>query len=175
MKKLINLVLAVLVMLSFITHTYTQSFKVHLSGTFGVINPKYRVQCEVPITNYISSGMNMNYYLFFWKGPIFEPFVRLYDGNDKGKFVQAKLMYGNLSTYAEPGQELLNNKRWSTYGFGIGYGYKYLLGKHFTIEPLTGLRFLSHPPKSAMGDNPLLWYISTGLMWDFQIKFGLQF
>jgi hypothetical protein len=174
MKKIINLLLA---MLSFITFTHAQNFKGHISTTLGIINPKYRIQCEVPITNYISSGVNMNYYLFFWKGPIFEPFVRLYDGNDKGQFIQAKLMYGNLSSYSEPNvsNELLDGKRWSTYGFGIGYGYKYLLGKHFTIEPLTGLRFLSRPPKSAMGDNPLLWQISTGLMWDLQIKFGLQF
>ena len=167
-------------MLSFITFTHAQNFKGHASGTIGIINPKVRVQYEMPLKDNKSLGINMNYYLQGWKGPLFEPFVRFYDprkGNAEGLFIQAKLMYGNLTTYIPPypSEEPLENKRWSTYGFGASFGYKYLFYKHITIEPFTGFRFLYPPNDSAIGDDPLFWILSTGLILDLQIKFGYQF
>lgn len=174
--------------LSISSLTYAQHFKGNVSGALGILNPKVRVQYEIPIKDRASYGMNINYYLLFWKGPVFEPFIRLYgkkDGNAEGPFGQIKLIYGNLSTMAMDDMTVIDSRRWNTYGFGVNYGYKFLLGKHFTIEPLTGLRFLSPPLYSyknkgrrsgfkhvmeAMG-----WYLTTGLPLDFQLKFGYQF
>ena len=68
-------------------------------------------------------------------------------------------------------------KRWSTYGFGISCGNKFLLGKHFTIEYITGVRLLSAPPVTYdyFNYDKLAWYLSTGLPIDLQLKFGFQF
>lgn len=81
--------------------TYAQDYKRHASGTFGILNRKVRVQYEMPLKSRASCGMNMNYYLEGFKGPVFEPFIRTYGkkgGNAEGFFGQAKLIYGNLST-----------------------------------------------------------------------------
>ena len=168
--------------------TYAQDFKGHASGTFGILNGKVRVQYEMPLKSRASYGMNMNYYLVNWTGPVFEPFIRIYgkkDGNAEGFFGQAKLIYGNLSTLDYDLYGAIENKRWSTYGFGINCGYKFLLGKHFTIEPLTGLRILSPPVyRYKTGDDEdyyanigegIGWYLFTGFPLDFQLKFGFQF
>ncbi len=169
--------------------TYAQNFKGHASGSFGILNPKVRAQYEIPLKSRASYGMNMNYYLVNWTGPIFEPFIRIYgkkDGNAEGFFSQAKLIYGNLSTVDYDLYEgNLENKRWSTFGFGVNCGYKFLLGNHFTIEPLTGFRLLSPPVyryKSGFDEDEYLdiaegigWYLLTGFPLDFQIKFGFQF
>lgn len=177
MKKIITLSLAMLLSIS---STYAQNFKGHISATFGIINPKARIQCEIPLKNRASLGVNMNYYFYGWKGPVFEPFIRLYDkknGNVKGSFIQAKLMYGNLSTYSLPYsvEETLENKNWSTFGFGICAGNKLLFAKHFTIEPLIGFRFLSPPPNFAKADDDITWKLTTGFLLDLQLKFGYQF
>jgi hypothetical protein len=161
--------------------SYAQSFKGHASGTFGIVNQKVRVQYEIPIKSSASYGINMNYYLANWKGPVFEPFIRTYrkkDGNTEGFFGQAKLIYGNLSTFdSDLSGFAVEEKRWSTYGFGISCGNKFLLGKHFTIEYMTGVRLLSAPPVTYdyFNYDKLGWYLTTGLPIDLQLKFGFQF
>jgi hypothetical protein len=186
MRNKVTLLFAALLLT---TLTYAQDFKGHASGTFGILNGKVRVQYELPLKDRASFGMNMNYYLVNWTGPVFEPFIRIYgkkDGNAEGFFGQAKLIYGNLSTldYELYGGDI-ENKRWSTYGFGLNCGYKFLLGKHFTIEPLTGFRFLSPPVyryKTGVDEDyyanigeGIGWYLTTGFPLDFQLKFGFQF
>jgi len=168
---------------------YAQDFKGHVSGTYGIINPKVRFQFELPLKSRASYGINMNYYLINWTGPVFEPFIRIYgkkDGNAEGFFGQAKLIYGNLATLDfDIYDGALENKRWFTYGLGLNCGYKFLLGNYFTIEPLFGLRFLSPPVyKYKPGVNRedyeyigegVAWYLTTGFPLDFQLKFGFQF
>jgi hypothetical protein len=168
---------------------YAQGFKGHASATFGILNPKIRVQYERPIKDRASWGVNMNYYLVNWTGPVFEPFYRVYkkkDGNAEGTFFQAKIIYGNLSTlgfYDYDGA--VTNSRWSTFGIGLGAGHKWILGKNFTIEWLSGFRFLS-PPVYVYGEGydeddyaefaeGTEWYLTTGLPFDMQLKFGYQF
>ncbi|HTO16120.1 MAG TPA: hypothetical protein VLZ83_10125 [Edaphocola sp.] len=169
--------------------TYAQNFEGNISGTLGIVNFKARIQFEIPIQERASFGMNMNYYFLNWTGPVLEPFIRIYgkrDGNMEGFFGQAKLIYGNLSTlnYDLYGGAL-ENRRWSTFGFGFNFGYKFLIGKQFTIEPLTGLRLLSPPIyrfKSGYYEDDYAgigeaigWYFTTGFPLDFQLKFGFQF
>jgi hypothetical protein len=79
---------------------YAQNFKGHVSGTYGSVNEKIRLQYEMPLDSQVSYGINMNYYFKGWKGPVAEPFIRIYrkkDGNSEGFYGQAKLIYGNLS------------------------------------------------------------------------------
>lgn len=168
---------------------YAQGFKGHASGSVGILNPKIRLQYELPLKDRASYGMSMNYYLVNWTGPVFEPFIRLYgkkDGNAEGFFFQPKLIYGNLSTldYDLYGG-YLENKRWSTFGVAMNCGYKFLLGDHFTIEPLGGFRFLSPPVYryrtgadedyyANIGEG-IGWYLTTGFPIEFQVKFGYQF
>lgn len=171
------------------TMSFGQSFKGHLSATFGVLNPKVRVQYERPLKERASIGVNVNYYFVNWTGVLAEPFIRVYgkrDGNAEGFFGQAKLMYGNLSTldYQEY-QSFIENERWSTFGLGLNMGYKFLLGSHFTIESLFGFRFLTPPTykyRAGYSEEDLVrlgegigWYVTTGLPVDFQVKFGYQF
>ena len=186
MKKKITFLIALLFVTTFLN---AQDFKGNASGAFGILNAKIRLQYEMPLKDRASYGMNMNYYLVNWTGPVFEPFIRIYgkkDGNTEGFFGQAKFIYGNLLTldYALYNGSL-ENKRWSTYGVGFNIGYKFLLGKHFTIEPLSGLRILSGPVYryktgydedyySGIGES-IGWYITTGFPLDFQLKFGFQF
>jgi len=161
---------------------YAQNFKGHVSGTYGPVNQKIRLQCELPLDSQVSYGINMNYYFKAWKGPVVEPFIRLYrkkDGNAEGFYGQAKLIYGNLSLLdsANYYSSVIANSRWSTYGVGLGCGNKFLFAKHFTIEYLIGARILSPPPR---GDDfyrfgQIGWYLSTGLPIDFQLKVGYQF
>jgi hypothetical protein len=160
---------------------YAQNFKGHVSGTYGRVNEKIRLQFELPIDSQVSYGINMNYYFINWKGPVVEPFIRVYrkkDGNAEGFYGQAKLIYGNLSPLDSVflGGAIVN-ERWSTYGVGLGCGNKFLFAKHFTIEYLVGARILSPPPR---GDDfyrfgQIGWYLSTGLPIDFQLKVGYQF
>jgi hypothetical protein len=166
-----------------------QELKGNISGTIGIINTKIRFQYELPIKQSASTGMNLNYYFIDWPGPVFEPFIRVYgkkNGNTKGFFGQFKLIYGNLKTLGEPYPDAFSNKRWSTYGFGLNCGYKFLLNNKFTIEPLTGLRLLSKPVYKCKpgysvdcdemsSGNQENWFFSTGFPLDFQIKFGVQF
>jgi hypothetical protein len=160
---------------------YAQNFKGHVSATYGIINEKIRLQYEMPLDSQLSYGINMNYYFKGWKGPVVEPFIRIYrkkDGNTEGFFGQAKLIYGNLSTLDSNLRGFaVEKKRWSTYGFGISCGNKFLLGKHFTIEYITGVRLLSAPPVTYdyFNYDKLAWYLSTGLPIDLQLKFGFQF
>jgi len=182
--------IALLFTVFFITSmSYAQNFKGHASGTFGLLNTKIRLQYEMPLKSRASYGMNMNYYLVNWTGPVFEPFIRIYgkrDGNTEGFFCQGKLIYGNLSTldYDLYGGAL-ENKRWSTFGFGVNCGYKFLLGNHFTIEPLTGVRLVTPPVynyKAGIDESyyagigeGIGWYLTTGFPLEFQLKFGFQF
>ena len=161
--------------------TYAQNFKGHASGTFGILNAKIRAQYEMPLKDRASFGINMNYYLVNWTGPVLEPFIRLYgkrDGNAVGFFGQVKLIYGNLSPLDSTffGGAIVN-ERWSTYGVGLGCGNKFLFAKHFTIEYLAGARILSPPP--IIDDHyyfdQIGWYLSTGFPIDFQLKVGFQF
>jgi hypothetical protein len=166
-----------------------QGFTGNASGTLGMLNPKLRFQYEAPLMERGSFGLSATYYTFGWEGPMVEPFLRLYNksyGNEKGFFGQVKAIYGNLSVMDYEGEYLVEGpKRWSTYGFGLNIGYKFLVGQHFTIEPITGLRLLTPPYINremddeegglvAVGET-LLWYLSTGLPIDFQLKFGFQF
>jgi hypothetical protein len=169
--------------------TSAQDFKGHASATFGILNSKIRVQYEMPIKSRASYGVNMNYYLVNWTGPVFEPFIRIYskrDGNGEGFFGQAKAIYGNLSTLDfDLYDGAIKNERWSTFGFGLSGGHKFLLGKHFTIEYLTGFRILSPPTyiyESGFDETSyqeigegIGWYLTTGFPLDFQLKCGFQF
>ncbi len=177
-----------LVAIFFANLSSAQDFKGHVSTSFGIINPKWRVQIEFPVNDRASMGIAANYYFINWSGPTLEPFFRLYSrsGNDSGFFGQAKLIYGNLSTLDFDLYEgALENKRWSTFGIGFSAGYKFLLGDHFTIEPLAGFRFLSPPVYryktgydedfyTGIGEG-IGWYLTTGFPMDIQIKFGYQF
>jgi len=161
-----------------------------ISGIYSAANPKIRLQFEALIENQFSGGVNLSYYFVNWKGPIIEPFARIYgkkNGNVKGFFGQFKMIYGNLSTW----QDLYNkgyirNKRFSTFGVGTGVGYKFLIGKEFAIEPLLGVRFLTPPQNKWASGNAeqealnilgegIAWYLTTGFPVDFQLKFGYQF
>ena len=168
--------IAMLFIAFFITSlSYAQNFKGHASGTLGLFNTKVRVQYELPLKDRSSYGINVNYYLQNWKGFLFEPFIRIYrkkEGNAEGVFGQAKLIYGNLSGNYNSYAGILENIRSPIYGFGLNGGYKFLYGKHFTVEPLVGLRLLTAP--SNLGDE-FDWYLITGFPIDFQVKFGYQF
>ena len=179
MKKIILTTIAFLTL----SIAYSQSFKGHASGTFGILNAKIRVQYEIPLGNKFSAGANLNYYMVNWTGPIIEPFARIYvsDGNKSGGFFQLKAGYGNLSTLPYMNTTA---SRWSTYGGGVAWGYKYLRPSGFTIEPLIGLRAYSAPNENAdlstvknaqnLGEN-IGWALTTGFPIDFQLKFGYQF
>lgn len=163
--------------------SYGQNFKGHVSTGFGILNGKVRLQYEHPLKERASFGINVNYYLVNWKGPLFEPFIRLYgkkDGNGEGFFGQFKLGYGNLSVL-ETNKAYVTNSRFSTFGGGIDLGYKFLIKNHFTIEPLFGVRFYTPPVYNYANDQVtgvaegVGWYLTTGMPFDFQLKFGWQF
>lgn len=165
---------------------FSQSFKGNVSTMYGILNPKIRFQYEMPVKNRASFGLNMNYYLVNWTGPVFEPFFRIYgkrDGNVEGFFFQTKLIYGNLSTL-DWDLGYYKNKRWSTVGAGINMGYKFLVADHFTIEPMMGFRYMSAPTVEYNQDfdgeltnlaEDVGWYLTTGLPIEFQLKLGYQF
>jgi hypothetical protein len=163
--------------------TNAQDFKGHASGTIGILNAKIRLQYELPLGGKYSTGANLNYYTVNWQGPIIEPFLRLYAGgsNESGGFFQAKAGYGNLTTLPYMNTTA---KRWSTYGGGVAWGYKYVRPSGFTIEPLIGVRLYSAPNENIdlnssngaeqLGED-IGWALTTGFPIDFQLKFGYQF
>lgn len=173
----------------FIEGARAQSFQGTVSGSLGILNTKIRIQAELPLNSNASYGLNINYYLVNWRGPILEPFMRIYgksQGNREGFFGQFKLIYGNLTTLDyELYQNYISNRRWSTFGAGLAGGYKFLIKNKFVIEPLIGFRFLTPPVYNYInGDEYSLgatigegaaWYLTTGLPLDFQLKFGYQF
>lgn len=151
----------------------SQTFRMNLSGTWGPINSKFRVQSEFPIKKRGGFGINMNYYLKNWKGPIFEPFIRVYksDSNIEGTFFQAKILIGQLSKLEYTG----HNETYNLSGFGLSFGDKYLVYNNFIIEYLIGIRYLSNPNFIWSTGDYLIWYTSTGFPIDFNLKFGYQF
>ncbi|MBU3676881.1 MAG: hypothetical protein FGM54_06855 [Chitinophagaceae bacterium] len=160
-----------------------QSFKGNFSGMIGIPNVKVRIQYEHPISNLGSVGLNTNYHFFNWRGPMVEPFGRLYakkHGNIKGGFGQLKFCYGNFSYYEESGSSWYNqnNGRFSVFGMGLGGGYKFLVAPHVTIEPYGGLRIISGPPEESanLGAYERLgWYFWTGFPLELHAKLGYQF
>lgn len=168
---------------------FGQKYNGNISGMIGLINTKIRLQYEKPIGSRYSAGVNVNYYLVNWKGPMIEPFFRIYnskDGNEKGFFGQAKLIYANLSTLDyDLYSNSLANSRWSSFGIGAGVGYKHLIGKHIIFQALGGIRFVSPPVyryKSGYDEDVAAsigegigWYLTTGFPIDFQLKVGYQF
>ncbi len=163
-----------------------EEFKGNVSAAFGPLNGKVRIQYEMALKSRASWGVNMNYYLVNWTGPVFEPFIRVYgkkSGNAEGFFFQAKAIYGNLKTLDyDKYINIIENSRWSTYGFGMSIGSKFLLGKHITLEPLFGYRILTPPTFEYKGGysaanlgEAIGWYITTGMPLDFQFKLGYQF
>ena len=163
-----------------------EEFKGNVSAAFGPLNGKVRIQYEMAIKSRASWGVNMNYYLVNWTGPVFEPFIRVYgkkSGNAEGFFFQTKAIYGNLSTLDyDKYINIIENSRWSTYGLGMSIGNKFLLGKHITLDALFGYRFLTGPKfeykgaysASDLGET-LGWFLTTGMPLDFQFKLGYQF
>lgn len=186
MKKLL---LLLMIVGTTICNANAQDFTGNASAAFGILNPKLRLQYEMPLQDRASFGASMNYYFVNWTGPVVEPFIRIYgkkSGNGEGFFSQVKLIYGNLSVLDYDLYEgTLEKSRWSTFGAGINIGYKFLIGNSFTIEPLLGYRFLSLPLYafeseeaeiyySGIGEG-IGWYLTTGFPVDFQVKFGFQF
>ncbi len=183
-----HLILVSMICSSIMSSASAQSFKGHYSGTIGIVNTKLRLQYEAPYKDGSSIGVNMNYYLVNWVGPVFEPFMRLYGkkhGNAEGFFGQGKLMVGNLSTLDyDLYYGALKNKRWVTIGLGLGLGYKHLIKEKYTIEPYFGVRYLTSPVyRYSTGYNQSLysnigedvaWTLTTGFPIDFQFKFGYQ-
>jgi outer membrane autotransporter protein len=126
-----------------------------------------------------------------WNGPVFEPFLRHYfskEDHSEGFFVQGKYLHGFLST----DQLSLSGEtqKGSSYGFGVGAGYKFNIGNRFFIEPLIGYRQLSYPNVNIVPSEPtnidpyeLLfglfklshWTYATGSRLDFQFKLGYAF
>jgi hypothetical protein len=167
-----------------VNNCFCQDFTKNISGTIGLLNPKIRIQYEAPIGIKQSYGLNLNYYLVAWTGPILELFYRRYDirkSNDKGWFKQVKIGYGNLESLPYMNS---SGKRWSTFGGGFAWGYKHLTSNGFTIETLAGVRFYTPPNENEKNGNQQVtneelenftWILTTGFPLDLQIKFGYQF
>lgn len=170
-------------MLSAFSFAQAQDWKGNLSGTFGILNAKIRIQYEKPIGDQYTVGANLNYYMVNWEGPIIEPFARIYvgDSNQSGGFFQAKVGYGNLTSLPYMNS---TSSRWSTFGGGAAWGYKYVRSGGFSIEPIIGLRYYSAPNENIdlnssngaeqLGED-IGWFITTGFPVEFQLKFGYQF
>lgn len=176
MKKLVLPFLFVF----FICNLNAQNWKGNGFLGFGLLNPKLRAQYELPITNKFTVGANATYYFVNWKGILIEPFARIYgkSGSAEGFFGQFKLGYGNLGILDDELFEV-SVLRWSTFGGGLGCGYKFLVGNHFTIEPYFGLRVYTGP--NYMPDDfvslgkSIGWGATTGLPIEFNWKVGYQF
>ena len=184
MKKTLTLLIT-----SFLALTINAQIKGSASATYGILNPKIRLQYEYPMGDRASVGATLNYYLINWTGPKLDVFGRIYTkstGNEEGGFFQAKVGYGNLSTL-DFDERYIKNSRWSTFGFGLAGGHKFLLGEHFIIEPLIGFHIYTSPKITYTEEyskfesdiigtvEDIGWYLTTGLPIDFQLKFGYQF
>ena len=180
MKKIV----VIIAILFFNIIANAQKFKGNFSAMIGIPNVKVRLQYEHPISARSSVGLNTNYHFFNWKGPMVEPFARIYSkhhGNEKGVFGQLKMCYGNFTYYTDRNSslyDLYHNQRFAVYGGGIGGGYKFLMGTHFTLELYSGLRLISGPNETYanLGAYERLgWYFWTGFPVELHSKLGFQF
>lgn len=157
---------------------YSQDFKVHIaSGTYG-LNPKLRLQVELPLKRFISYGVMGSYFLDEARGtgPSVAAFARLYPTkNDKGFFAQVKYEYGEFDGQIN---SIVNQFEFQSSGYGIGIGRKGLLLGHLTWEPYIGFKNMTGPDIQEFIDGTSRyngWKNWTGSMFDFQFKIGLQF
>jgi len=170
------------------SNLFSQQFTGSITASYGYLNEKIRLQYEHPFTNRLTTGLNINYYLVNWKGPLFEPMFRFYgkSGNEEGYFGQVKVGYGNLTTaYSKDEETFVINKRMNTFGVGLGYGYKYLFDDRFVIESFLGLRYYTYSPvrytdayyssNIVESIKSAVWYLTTGLPVEAHIKVGYQF
>ena len=174
-----------------------------ISGSFGILNPKLRVQYEHGLGDAASLGLNTNIYFVNWTGPRFEGFFRYYfgqNGNESGVFMQAKAGAGFLSnawdgddlnfTYMGTNYDIFESNTWTTVGAGIAFGGKIVGNSGFVFESHIGYHFWSPPNNYSSGyDNyydqyaaagmaigeAIGWYLTTGFPVDVQMKFGYQF
>ena len=180
-------ILTVLFTVLFTNLTSAQNFKGNASASYGLFSPSIIMQYEASTTNdRISLGVNMNYYLQNWKGPLFNYFVRGYKSStEEGFFLQASATIGNLTTLGDAEEDLIRtieNKRSFVYGGEFGMGRKYLIGKHFTVEALITLRVLSRPNNRYSDgqynyfiDDQTMWLMSVGTPLGGHIAVGYQF
>ena len=107
-----------------------QNFKGNVSASYGILKQSIIIQYETAtINDRVSLGVNMNYYLQDWKGPLFNYFVRGYKSStEEGFFLQASATIGNLTTLGDAEEDLIRtieNKRSFVYGGEFGMGRKY--------------------------------------------------
>ena len=198
MKKLFTLLLVTTVCLS------ASSQSNSLTGGFGLLNAKVRVQLEHGFADRMSTGANLSYYLVNWKGPRLEGFWRFYfaDDNEKGGFFQTKAGFGSFTNVFD-GEELTfdyynmngdyvtaniyDKERFITLGGGIGFGYKYTANGGFVFETTLGYAVWSPPSDNYTDEYQAYselgyafetigyYLVGPGFPLDFQLKFGYNF
>ena len=164
-------------LLSIFSLSYSQDYKVNIAtGTYG-INPKIRLQIELPLKRFISYGVMGSYYLEEARGmgPAVTAFGRIYPAKNKqGFFIQAKYEYASFDGQIN---EFVDEFSFNSSGYGIGLGRKGLLFGHLTWEPYIGFKNMTGPEVEDFIEGTSKyngWKNWTGSMFDFQFKIGLQ-
>lgn len=176
-----------------------EKFHANISGRLRIPTLSPELQVEVALKDRWTVGANAQHYhidgdaglLSSYSGNKFEVFGRHYTnnegkGNVSGWFRQVKLGYGNFNNPRYDFGRNYTNRRWNSFGCGIGGGHKLLLGKHFNMEFYGGLRYYSGPTfeRSASFDasdihnehfHKMSWHIWTAFPVEFNFRIGYQF
>ena len=192
--------LVILISLTLSTFAISQeTFHANISGRLRLPTFSPRIQLEVALENKWTIGANAPDYFLdgdaglisTYSGNKFELFGRRYSdnkgrGSAKGWFGQAKAGYGNYNNPRYDAGENYTNRRWNSFGGGIGGGYKLLIGNHFNMEFYGGMRYYQGPKfkRSASFDaldgynedfHKISWYTWTAFPLEFNFRIGYQF
>lgn len=156
----------------------------NISGIFGPLNPKIRLQYEKSCGEKSSVGITLTSYIYHLqyagsKADFFGRYYFTHPDQMEGLFLQAKIglgyLYSGLNVkYAEV----------PTFGFsfggGIAGGYKFFIGKHITLESILGIHYYTPPfvkdiSPSQVEKEKEWWYSMTGFPLDLQFKIGWQY
>lgn len=170
--------LFIIILFALFQNSYSQDFKANIStGTYG-LNPKIRLQVELPLKRFISYGAMGTYFMDEERGlgPSITGFARVYPWkNKKGFFLQGKYEYAEFDAQING---LVEEFSFSSSGYGIGIGRKGLLFERLTWEPYFGIKNMTGPEiEEFIEGNSRYngWENWTGSMFDFQFKIGVQF
>ena len=139
-----------------------------LTANVGLLKSKLRVQFEHSLNNNKSTGVNLTYFMDYWKGPRLEGFYRVYINNsskphdrNNGFYYQVKIGVGLLTnvfddeddlifTYYDDdcnlsSVELYESNNWINFGASSNYGYKFTTNGGFVFESTIGVQIWSKP------------------------------
>lgn len=142
----------------------------------GIVN-KIRIKAEFPLSEKLSTGAFVSYHYAYFKGPVIEPFLRMYISDEcpKGFYMQFKVSAGYYSSKMEfihieadsTTTTIKQKHSFPGFGAGLAFGYQYITRKGglfdffvgYKLMPFLGPDFVNYQNSVYRTEDDFTWYI----------------